>query len=200
MALSNLGEVATRRGMWPAAAARFAEALTLSWRHGDRWTLPSCLECLAEVALFGYGRAEQAVRLFEAATAVRAAAGFPPQAQEEAKRERIIARARVRLGGAALDAARGAGPRTGGGAGRGRSAQGGGGAVPALSDLEAHGLTPRERDVLRLLAEGHPDRQIAAILSISPKTAENHVARILAKLGVEGRTAAATLAIRRGLA
>ena len=43
-------------------------------------------------------------------------------------------------------------------------------------------------------------RQIAAILSISPKTAENHVARILAKLGVEGRTAAATLAIRRGLA
>jgi len=53
--------------------------------------------------------------------------------------------------------------------------------------------------VLRLLAAGHSDRQIAAALSISRKTAGNHVANILAKLGVESRTAAATLAVRRGL-
>jgi DNA-binding CsgD family transcriptional regulator len=60
-------------------------------------------------------------------------------------------------------------------------------------------LTSREQDVLQLLAEGHSDRQIAAALSISPKTAGNHVSRILAKLNVETRTAAATLAVRRGL-
>jgi DNA-binding CsgD family transcriptional regulator len=61
-------------------------------------------------------------------------------------------------------------------------------------------LTPRELDVLRLLAEGNSDRQIAATLSISPKTAGNHVSSILAKLGVTTRTAAATHAVRHGLA
>jgi DNA-binding NarL/FixJ family response regulator len=53
--------------------------------------------------------------------------------------------------------------------------------------------------VLRLLVEGHSDRQIAETLSISPKTASNHVSSILAKLGVETRTAAAAHAIRRHL-
>jgi DNA-binding NarL/FixJ family response regulator len=61
-------------------------------------------------------------------------------------------------------------------------------------------LTPRELEVLRLLTAGQTDRQIAAALSISPKTAGNHVSSILTKLGVERRTAAATLAVRRGLA
>jgi DNA-binding NarL/FixJ family response regulator len=65
---------------------------------------------------------------------------------------------------------------------------------------DVHNLTPRELEVLRLLAAGHSDRQIAAVLSISPKTAGNHVSSILTKLGVEGRTAAAALAVRRGLA
>jgi DNA-binding NarL/FixJ family response regulator len=61
-------------------------------------------------------------------------------------------------------------------------------------------LTPREREVLRLLAEGRTDREIAAALFVTPKTASNHVASILAKLGVETRTAAAALALRHGLA
>jgi predicted ATPase/DNA-binding NarL/FixJ family response regulator len=61
------------------------------------------------------------------------------------------------------------------------------------------GLTRREQEILRLLAEGHSDRQIAAALSISPKTVGNHVSRILAKLDVETRTAAATQALRVGL-
>ena len=73
-------------------------------------------------------------------------------------------------------------------------------AVPGPSDPAPHGLTARELEVLRLLAAGHSDRQIAAALSISRKTAGNHVASILAKFGVESRTAAATLAVRRGLA
>ena len=67
------------------------------------------------------------------------------------------------------------------------------------ADLAIPGLTPRERDVLRLLAEGQSDRQIAAALSISPKTVGNHVSSILSKLEVETRTAAAAQALRRGL-
>jgi DNA-binding NarL/FixJ family response regulator len=68
---------------------------------------------------------------------------------------------------------------------------------PATSD--AAGLTTREREVLRLLVEGHSNPEIAEILSISPKTVRNHVTNILGKLGVETRTAAATSALRRGL-
>src|SRR5262249_38748900 len=65
--------------------------------------------------------------------------------------------------------------------------------VPAV---EAFGLTPRERDVLRLLALGRTNRQIAEELYISPKTASVHVSNILAKLAVGGRGEAAALAHR----
>jgi DNA-binding CsgD family transcriptional regulator/tetratricopeptide (TPR) repeat protein len=56
------------------------------------------------------------------------------------------------------------------------------------------GLTPRERDVLELIAAGHSDAGIAAELFISPKTANRHVGAILAKLGVRNRTQAAAYA------
>ncbi|MFE4642166.1 LuxR C-terminal-related transcriptional regulator, partial [Streptomyces sp. NPDC056730] len=58
------------------------------------------------------------------------------------------------------------------------------------------GLTPREQDVLRLVAAGHSNRAIAEELYISPKTASVHVSNILAKLGVSGRTEAAALSHR----
>ncbi|MET9258118.1 AAA family ATPase [Streptomyces sp. NPDC003717] len=61
------------------------------------------------------------------------------------------------------------------------------------------GLTSRERDVLRLVSAGRTNRQIAAELFISPKTASVHVSNILAKLGVAGRGEAAALAHRLGL-
>ncbi|MFE1286122.1 AAA family ATPase [Streptomyces sp. NPDC058751] len=58
----------------------------------------------------------------------------------------------------------------------------------------AFGLTGRERDVLRLVAAGRSNRQIAEELFISPKTASVHVSNILAKLDVSGRGEAAALA------
>ena len=60
-------------------------------------------------------------------------------------------------------------------------------------------FTPRERDVLRLLAEGFPNKEIAGRLSLSEKTVKTHVSNILQKLGVSDRTQAALLAVRRGL-
>jgi DNA-binding CsgD family transcriptional regulator/tetratricopeptide (TPR) repeat protein len=62
---------------------------------------------------------------------------------------------------------------------------------------DPHGLTPRERDVLELVAAGHSDPEIAAALHISRKTANRHVGSILAKLGVRNRTQAATYAQRQ---
>ena len=61
-------------------------------------------------------------------------------------------------------------------------------------------LTPREREVLRLLAEGLDNKAIADRLSLSPDTARTHVVKLLAKLGVESRLQAALLALRHGLA
>jgi len=62
----------------------------------------------------------------------------------------------------------------------------------ALDDEQpVESLTPRERDVHRLLAEGLGDRDIAVALTISRRTVETHVSSILHKLGVQNRTEAA---------
>ena len=66
---------------------------------------------------------------------------------------------------------------------RSRGVGGGGGAL--------EGLSPRENDVLRMLAEGLTDREIAAALVISPRTVETHVSNVLHKLNVRNRAEAA---------
>ncbi|MEL6480792.1 MAG: response regulator transcription factor [Pseudomonadota bacterium] len=58
------------------------------------------------------------------------------------------------------------------------------------------GLTPREGEVLGWLADGKANRDIAAILSLSPRTVNKHLEQIYAKLQVENRTAAVALALR----
>ncbi|MEU0956188.1 AAA family ATPase [Streptomyces niveus] len=67
---------------------------------------------------------------------------------------------------------------------------------PEVDAVSSLGLTPREQDVLRRVAEGLSNRQIAEELYISPKTASVHVSNILAKLGVSGRTEAAAMTYR----
>jgi DNA-binding CsgD family transcriptional regulator len=62
------------------------------------------------------------------------------------------------------------------------------------------GLTDREVEVLRLVAQGRSNREIAAELCITGKTAGNHVEHVYAKLGVNNRTQASLAAIDRGLA
>ena len=72
-------------------------------------------------------------------------------------------------------------------------------AEPPVPDADTAGLTPRELDVLRLLAAGHTNREIGELLFISEKTASVHVSRILAKLDARGRVEAAGVAHRLGL-
>jgi DNA-binding CsgD family transcriptional regulator len=71
-------------------------------------------------------------------------------------------------------------------------------AVEAVDDSPL-GLTPREHEVLLLVAEGRTNREIGAALYMSEKTASVHVSRILAKLEVGGRVEAAAVAHRLGM-
>ncbi len=85
------------------------------------------------------------------------------------------------------------------------------GATPLLAELRLAGataqraevtpgsLTPREHEILRLVAQGRSNGEIAKQLYISAKTVSVHVSNILAKLGAAGRTEAAALARSRGL-
>jgi DNA-binding NarL/FixJ family response regulator len=60
-------------------------------------------------------------------------------------------------------------------------------------------LTPREIEVLRLLAEGVGNKEIASRLGLSEHTVKFHVASIMGKLGAESRTEAVTMGIRHGI-
>jgi DNA-binding NarL/FixJ family response regulator len=83
------------------------------------------------------------------------------------------------------------------------------GAVPDLSRVAAYlrerpaaepsGLSPREIEVLRLVAAGKTNQAVATELFVSERTIERHVSNILAKLGVDSRTAAAAYAFQHGL-
>jgi DNA-binding CsgD family transcriptional regulator len=98
--------------------------------------------------------------------------------------EGLVARARLRLDGADDD----------------EVPDGDGDGHIAARPEDPFGLTPRERQVLALVARGATNRQIGAQLFMAEKTASVHVSRILAKLDVRSRTQAAAVAHRLGLA
>ena len=60
-------------------------------------------------------------------------------------------------------------------------------------------LTPREIDVLRLVAAGNANKEIGALLSLSEVTVKSHLKNILSKLGANDRTHAVTIALKRGI-
>ncbi len=78
------------------------------------------------------------------------------------------------------------------------------GTLPAPSAWESDDdsyslLSPREQEVLRLLALGHTNQQVGDMLCLSVKTIETYRARLMAKLGLEGRAALVRYALQRGL-
>jgi len=134
----------------------------------------------ATAGLQGRTPREAAALLLAQAHTAAGTMGARPLAEEI---ELLAQRARLPLPGLI--------PATGDGAGARRSeAEGPAAPAPSL------GLTPREREVLRLVADGRSNRQIADALFISPKTASVHVSNILAKLGVSGRGEAGAVAHR----
>jgi DNA-binding NarL/FixJ family response regulator len=74
------------------------------------------------------------------------------------------------------------------------------GSKPRRRPFWPAGLTDREVEVLRLLAEGHTKKEISAILYISPRTTHAHVTNIYRKIGIGTRASAAMYAVNHGLA
>jgi len=74
-----------------------------------------------------------------------------------------------------------------------------GGALQKNAGFRPAGLSDREVEVLRLMAEGLSNREVASRLYISPRTAEHHVQHIYTKIGVSSRAAAALFAMEHGL-
>jgi DNA-binding NarL/FixJ family response regulator len=147
-----------------------------------------------------------AVRLLGAAAVIHDALGSRQMHGVDARDEALLAPIRAALGGEAFDQEWTAGRElsaeqavvmagdiiTQTSAARASS--------PSGNAPHAHaGLTPRELDVLRLLVEGHSDREIAEALYIGTRTVQTHVANLFAKLGVNARAEAAAVAVRRGL-
>jgi non-specific serine/threonine protein kinase len=195
-ALSGLGELALGRGEPARAADLWRERLEQTW---DVWSLRWALECLAAVALAG-GEADRAATLLGAAEAARERLGVDLPPHQRRDRERDAAAARALLGEAAFAAAWAAGRRLAPEAARAEAAKVGHPAAVVPSPPVGHGLTPREAEVLRLVAHGKSDREIAEALFLSRRTVTTHTTNLFAKLGVTNRTEAATMAVRQGLA
>jgi non-specific serine/threonine protein kinase len=207
MALSGLGACALDRGDDRRAAALFGEALPLFVASNNPTTVEGCLTYLGFIA-GATGRATQAARVLGAAEARSERNGLPWSPATRAQLAPALERARGELADADFAAAWAAGrelplPQA---------------ATEALAVAQAilaepapekaagaparpraaFNLTPRESDVLALLAEGRSDREIGKALFISPKTAGLHVTHILGKLGVSSRAAAVAFAHRHG--
>jgi predicted ATPase/DNA-binding CsgD family transcriptional regulator len=194
---ADLGDIARECGDFTKALACYREALTLhDAKFENRW-VTDLLDRIALVAI-ATGEPESAARLFGAAAGRRERLGLHfdvPSDRLAVERGGLTARAKLgderyaalyRFGRAATlediaavaFAVRSSRPVT-----------------PALA-----GLTAREKEILPYLVAGMTDREIAERLVLGRRTVESHVARILAKLGVTTRTAAAGAAIAAGLA
>lgn len=185
------------------------EGLGLAWEAGEETNAAYCLEELAALAA-AEDRLERAARLWGAAEALLEkieAAAYIYAPDRSVYRSRVSA-ARARLDEAAFDAAwaRGRAMTPERAVEYALSEAEEGEPPPALvaapeqqppADEPSDTLSPREREITRLVSQGLTNRQISLELSISERTAANHVGKILKKLGFASRAQIATWVARR---
>jgi non-specific serine/threonine protein kinase len=201
--LFHLALIAYEGGGQVECAALCRESLQLGWgeRILHRVALP--IDRLAILSA-EVERDESAARLFGAAERLHERLGLVRDVILLSGRERAIAGVRARLGEEGFASAFAAGralPVEDAVVEAERAADTLIASASSRHDDDAgiEGLTPREREVLRLLVAGHTDREIAETLFVSPRTVGTHVSHILAKLQVETRRSARAYALRQGL-
>jgi DNA-binding CsgD family transcriptional regulator/tetratricopeptide (TPR) repeat protein len=212
--LNELGRLDCLEGNVIEAGQRFGESLRLCWSAFTLWSLPKALEGLACLAVLT-AQPERAVRLIAAAASLRERTGGPVMVADRRYYEQIVQRARELLAPAIFAAAWDEGralpledvvaealtladeaatpsepPEA---------------SISRKGDVEVRDpgffdLSPREREVLRLIAAGHSNAEVAQMLFISPRTVSTHAAHILNKVGLTTRAGLIAFAHREGLA
>ncbi len=206
-ALRALGRLALRQGQSGRARTLLEETVALHRRLPCRYDLALACDGLA-MACAADGAAERAARLFGAAQALRDAISVPIIPADQAEHDQYLAATQAALGDAAFAAAWTAGQTLppdalleGEESGAGTESTGAPAANGGNGARLAHpaGLTAREIEVLRLVAGGLTDAQVAERLTLSPRTVSSHLYSIYSKLGVTSRTAATRFALEHAL-
>ena len=203
--LLALGEVEVDRGDIAAAAGHYAECLLLWEETGSRECIVAAVAGTWQLAVVGE-RPNAAALLLGSAATLGKELGYAAPPRERTRSERAASTAFAALGEQAFAEVWTAGAALSFEGARAEAAA----LLAALAErpeptkagapASPDGLTPREVDVVRLLAAGRSNREIADALFISHSTAVTHVRHILAKLGLESRAAVAAWAVRHGLA
>ena len=200
---SVLARVAASEGDYAAASALYQESLAIAKKVNNKQLIASCLEGLADV-IAAQGEPAWAARLWGMAEALREALGTPLPPVARADYERAVAAARTTSGERAFAVA-----WTQGRSMSPEQALAARGPVtmsmpipaslpsppPTKTSSYAASLTAREVEVLRLVAQGMTNEQMATQLVISPRTVNTHLTSIFGKIGVSTRSAATRYAI-----
>jgi predicted ATPase/DNA-binding CsgD family transcriptional regulator len=204
----RLGYIAFDQGDYTAAHTFYEQSLAILWEVEDTWSLAACLERVAEAAV-AQGNPAWAMRLCGAAEVLRETIDAPIPPIECADYDYAVAASRSLLGhevfSATLAEGRTMTPS------HAYAARGPASPVqpihtmtkPTLKVMPSSypaGLTAREVSVLRLVAEGMTDAQVAQRLMLSPRTISTHLRSIYNKLWINSRTAATRFAIEHHLA
>jgi predicted ATPase/DNA-binding CsgD family transcriptional regulator len=209
--LCHLGDWALRRRETPQAMGYFTEALLAGMRGGEHDAVVVSLVGLARFAV-AVGQPEVAARLIGGAEAQRPRARVSISLEDRRELEQAAAVARSTLGEELSRVARARGESTPlsrlvaetmawvHSLSSPESKSGAWTAHPASPATFPDGLSRREIDVLRLIAGGKSNQEIAASLTISLNTVARHVSNIFDKVGAANRTEAAAYAYRHGIA
>ena len=196
--LIELGLVA-HKGRDPLRAAScYRESLGLLAGLGDRWLVAGLAACLADLAVAS-GEADLAARLLGAVDEILAWSAARLWGHGRAFHARAIRSVHEML----ADEHRLREEQTGRSLRPGELVAEADAVVraveAAIGSHDDSGLSPREREVLRLLVGGKSNPEIATALFVSPRTVATHVAHLCAKLGVANRVEATACAVARGL-
>jgi predicted ATPase/DNA-binding CsgD family transcriptional regulator len=196
--LANLGHALIALGQPEAAIGYLAEALQLRRALGNTLAVAECLEGFASAAA-ARRQGRRAARLLGAAAALRETTGAPLSPAERREHALVVRRIQRLLTSAGYAAEHVVGSRMSPDeavdyALDSRDVAKKPGAQPSAP------LSQRELEVARLVTRGMTNRQIAASLSLTPRTVATHLEHIFAKLGVQGRAETAAWIVRHDTA
>lgn len=202
--LGDMGRTVLEIGEMDRARELLREGLVLSHRVGKRWHVIAALEGLAGEAT-ARKQWQRAAQLFGAVESLAAASGVIIHPADQVVDGRYLSTIQAQIGQTAFVSAYESGKNLSVEQVIAEGLEDGDFTVPRNDGPDtatphlAVGLTAREAEVLRLIAEGLSDREIANRLSLSPRTVGGYVTKLLTKLNLDSRTAAAVYAVRHNL-